>query len=139
MIKDDCIFCKLANGIIPTNSIYEDEDFKVILDASPASKGHSLIIPKQHFDNLFETEDETAAKIMPLAKKIAAAVKSFTGCDGVNVIQNNGVAAGQTVFHLHVHIVPRFDDDKMNLGWKHMSFTDDEQAATAEALRSELA
>ena len=74
MIKDDCIFCKLANGVFPTNKIYEDDDFTVILDASPANKGHALILPKQHADNLFELSDETAAKVMPLAKKIAAAL-----------------------------------------------------------------
>ena len=71
MIKDDCIFCKLANGVFPTNMIYEDEDFAVILDAAPAAKGHALIIPKQHSDNLYELPDETAAKLMPLAKKIS--------------------------------------------------------------------
>ena len=138
MIKDDCIFCKLANGVFPTNSIYEDEDFNVILDASPANRGHALIIPKQHFDNLFQADDEVAAKIMPLAKKIAAAVKKVTGCDGVNVLQNNGEAAGQTVFHLHVHIIPRFDDDKLGLEWSHKSFTDEEQSATAEELRKAI-
>ena len=138
MIKDDCIFCKLANGVFPTNSIYEDDDFNVILDASPANRGHALILPKQHFDNIFEIDDETASKIMPLAKKIATAVKKVTGCDGVNVQQNNGTAAGQSVFHLHVHIIPRFDDDKFKLVWDPKSFSDEELAATAEELRAEI-
>ena len=130
MIKDDCIFCKLANGIIPTNTIYEDDDFRVILDASPSGQGHSLIIPKQHFDNAYSIDDSVAAKVMPLAKKIAAAIKQVTGCDGVNIIQNNGPAAGQTVFHLHIHVVPRFNDD-FEFEWPHKSFSDEEQAATA--------
>lgn len=138
MTKDDCIFCKLANGVFPTNSIYEDENFNVILDLSPANRGHALILPKQHFDNIFEIDDETASKIMPLAKKIATAVKKVTGCDGVNVQQNNGTAAGQSVFHLHVHIIPRFDDDKFKLVWDPKSFSDEELAATAEELRAEI-
>jgi len=138
MTKDDCIYCKLANGVFPTNSIYEDENFNVILDVSPANRGHALILPKQHFDNIFEIDDETASKIMPLAKKIATAVKKVTGCDGVNVQQNNGTAAGQSVFHLHVHIIPRFDDDKFKLVWDPKSFSDEELAATAEELRAEI-
>ena len=138
MIKDDCIFCKLANGIFPTNSIYEDDDFNVILDVNPGNRGHALIIPKQHFDDLFQVDDEVAAKIMPLAKKIAAAVKKVTGCDGVNVLQNNGLAAGQTVFHIHVHIIPRFNDDELGLEWNHKSFTDEELAATAEQIRNAI-
>lgn len=138
MTKDDCIFCKLANGVFPTNSIYEDENFNVILDVSPANRGHALILPKQHCDNIFEIDDETASKIMPLAKKIATAVKKVTGCDGVNVQQNNGTAAGQSVFHLHVHIIPRFDDDKFKLVWDPKSFSDEELAATAEELRAEI-
>ncbi|MBQ8950880.1 MAG: HIT family protein [Eubacterium sp.] len=137
MIKDDCIFCKLANRVFPTNSIYEDDDFNVILDASPANRGHALILPKQHFDNLHEADDEILAKVMPLAKKIAAAVKKVTGCDGVNIIQNNGPAAGQTVFHLHIHVVPRFNDD-FEFEWPHKSFSDEEQSATAAEIAAVL-
>ena len=109
MTKDDCIFCKLANGVFATNMIYEDADFAVILDAAPAARGHALIIPKQHSDNLYELPEETAAKALPLAKKIAIAMKDTFHCDGVNVLQNNELAAGQTVFHFHTHIIPRFN------------------------------
>jgi histidine triad (HIT) family protein len=137
MIKDDCIFCKLANGVFPTNSIYEDDDFNVILDASPANRGHALILPKQHFENLLEADEDVLAKVMPLAKKIATAVKKVTGCDGVNIVQNNGPAAGQTVFHLHIHVVPRFNDD-FEFEWAHKSFSDEEQAATAAEIAAVL-
>ena len=82
MKDDNCIFCKLANGDIPTNSIYEDDDFKVILDASPATKGHALILPKQHYANIFEIEDETLAKAAKLAKKIMTHEKDVLGCEG---------------------------------------------------------
>lgn len=134
MIKDDCIFCKLANGVFPTNKIYEDDDFTVILDASPANRGHSLILPKQHADNLFELEDAVAAKVMPLAKKIAKALTEELNCDGINVVQNNGPCAGQTVFHFHTHIIPRFNDDGIGLNWSHKEVNDDDQAKLASAL-----
>ena len=107
-IDKDCIFCKLANGEIPTTSIYEDEDFNVIMDLGPASRGHSIILPKTHAANLYELPDDYCSKIMGVAKKCAAAMKKSLNCDGLNVLQNNGEAAGQTVFHLHVHLIPRY-------------------------------
>ena len=134
MINDDCIFCKLANGVFPTNKIYEDDDFTVILDAAPANAGHSLILPKNHFANLFEIDDATAAKVMPLAKKVASALKAELNCDGVNVVQNNGTSAGQTVFHFHVHVIPRYDNDNVGLGWPQGEPDADEQAKLAAAL-----
>ena len=134
MKKADCIFCKLANGEIPTNSIYEDDDFKVILDASPATKGHALILPKEHFDNLYEVDDEVAAKIMPLAKKLAKHMKEKLHCDGVNVLQNNEEAAGQTVFHLHVHLVPRYANENAILEWNHLELSDDEMKSIRDTL-----
>ncbi|MBO4862834.1 MAG: HIT family protein [Eubacterium sp.] len=139
MIKDDCIFCKLANGVFPTNKIYEDEDFTVILDASPANKGHALILPKQHFDCLFKLDDEIAAKVLPLAKKIGAAIKVETKADGINIIQNNGAAAGQTVFHFHTHIVPRYDNDNVGFEWRQLTPDEDEQKELAEKLAKKLA
>lgn len=118
MKKEDCIFCKLANGEIPTATLYEDEWFRVILDASPASMGHALIIPKEHFENLYELEDELASKALVLAKKLVIKFTGALGCQGYNIVQNNGAAAGQTVFHFHMHLIPRYDKDKVGLGWK---------------------
>ena len=109
-MKDDCIFCKLANGVFDTNTLYEDDDFRVIFDASPATKGHVLILPKEHYDNLYELPDDVAAKVLVLAKKIATFLKEVTGCEGINIVQNNGEAAGQTVFHFHTHIIPRYGE-----------------------------
>lgn len=126
MRDDNCIFCKLANGDIPTNTIYEDEDFRVILDNSPATKGHALILPKQHYANLFEIEDEILGKAAGLAKKIIIHEKEVLGCDGYNVLQNNGEAAGQTVFHFHMHLIPRYADEKGIIDWDHKEFSDDE-------------
>ncbi len=138
MTKDDCIFCKLANGVFPTNKIYEDDDFTVILDASPANKGHSLILPKEHFDNLFEIDEEVAKKVLPLAKKIGAVLKTELNADGINVVQNNGTAAGQTVFHFHTHIIPRFNDDNVGLGWPQNEVDADEQAELAKTLAAKI-
>ena len=117
MRDDNCIFCKLANGIIPTNSIYEDEVFNVILDMGPATKGHALILPKDHYKNLYELPDETASKVMKLAKKMAIQMTDKLGADGLNLVQNNNEVAGQTVFHFHMHLIPRYDDDGQAINW----------------------
>ncbi len=130
----DCIFCKLANGEIPTNRIYEDEDFSIILDASPATKGHALILPKKHAANLFELPEETAEKVLPLAKKAAAHMKEVLQCDGLHLVQNNGEAAGQTVFHFHMHLIPRYKEGPNMLIWPHESFTDEEMKGICEQL-----
>ena len=107
----DCIFCKLANGELETNTLYEDDDFRVIFDLSPATEGHVLILPKEHYANVFELPTELASKVYVLAKKIATVLKEITGCSGVNILQNNGEAAGQTVFHFHMHIIPRYHEE----------------------------
>lgn len=118
MKEENCIFCKIANGEIPSATVYEDEMFRVILDIAPASKGHALILPKEHYADLFAVPDETAAASIVLAKKIMIRMKEIVGCDGYNLVQNNGMAAGQTVFHYHVHMIPRFSGDKLGLLWK---------------------
>ena len=126
MRKDDCIFCKIANGDIPSKALYEDEDFKVILDLGPATKGHALILPKNHADNLFELPCEDAAKVLCVAKKVAGMMKDKLHCDGLNLVQNNGAAAGQTVSHFHVHVIPRYENDGQEISWNPGSPTQDE-------------
>lgn len=116
-VVEGCIFCKIAAGEIPSKTVYEDDDFRAILDISPASKGHVIILPKNHADNIFEISDEDASGIMLVAKKIASKVKNVFGCDGVNILQNNGEAAGQTVFHFHVHVIPRYENDNIRIKW----------------------
>lgn len=110
-MKDDCIFCKLANGVLETNTFYEDENFRVIFDISPATEGHLIILPKEHYANVFELPDDVASEVYVLAKKVAATLKEITGCAGVNILQNNGEVAGQTVFHFHMHIIPRYGEE----------------------------
>jgi histidine triad (HIT) family protein len=125
MRDENCIFCKLANGVFPTATIYEDDDFRVILDLGPASKGHALILPKEHYANLYELSDEVAAKVLIVAKKVITKMTEVLGCDGYNLVQNNGEAAGQTVFHFHMHLIPRYKDDQVGLGWKMGELTDE--------------
>ncbi len=117
MKKDDCIFCKIANGEIPSRTLYEDESFRVILDLGPATRGHALILPKDHADNLYELPEEKVASAFVLAKKMAQLISKKLACDGFNLVQNNGEAAGQTVSHFHVHLIPRYKDDGQKINW----------------------
>ncbi len=115
---DNCIFCKLANGEIPTATLYEDDSFRMILDAGPATKGHALILPKAHYANIMEMPPELTGKAFALAGKMAGKMMEKLGCDGINVVQNNGLAAGQTVFHFHIHLIPRYEGEEMIVAWK---------------------
>ena len=134
----NCIFCKIANGEIPSSTIYEDDFFRVILDLSPATKGHALILPKQHMANIFEMDDTTAEKVFVLAKRIAKALKSALNCDGLNIVQNNGEVAGQTVFHFHMHIIPRYDNDGQHITWIPGTSEAEEREAIAAQIKSLL-
>lgn len=134
MKKDDCIFCKLANGDIPTNVVYEDDTFTVIMDASPATKGHCLILPKDHYANIYELDEEVAGKAFKLAKKLATMMTEKLDCDGFNIVQNNGETAGQTVFHFHMHLIPRYKDDNQRIGWEPTDPSADNQRAVLDIL-----
>ena len=128
MRDDNCIFCKIAAGDIPSATIYEDEDFRVIMDIEPASKGHALILPKEHYANLYELPEELAAKALVVAKKVITKMTDIVGCDGYNVLQNNGTVAGQTVFHYHMHLIPRYKEDDVTITWKHGTLTEEVKA-----------
>ncbi|MCM1237477.1 MAG: HIT family protein [Ruminococcus flavefaciens] len=118
MKDDNCIFCKIANGEISSKTLFEDNEFRVILDLGPAAKGHALILPKNHYANLYELPEGTASKVMLLAKKMAMQMTDKLKCDGFNIVQNNGEVAGQTVFHFHMHLIPRYKNDNQIIGWK---------------------
>ena len=107
-MKNNCIFCAIAEGEIPSFKVYEDEKVVAYLDINPFTEGHTLVIPKTHSEGLLDTEEETLAAIITRVKKVAAHLKSALSCDGFNILQNNGEAAGQTVKHVHFHIVPRY-------------------------------
>lgn len=130
MKKEDCVFCKIANGNIPSKTSYEDGSFRVILDLGPATKGHALILPKEHAENLYDLPEGTAAEVMVLARKMAMNLVEKLHCDGLNLVQNNGEAAGQTVHHFHLHLIPRYMDDGQSINWRPGKPTQEELEAT---------
>lgn len=128
-MKDcNCIFCKIANGEIPSTTLYEDKDFRVILDLGPATRGHALLLPKEHYANLFELDDALASKALVTAKMVAAKMKNALHADGFNLVQNNGEAAGQTVFHFHMHLIPRYENDQAGILWEPGETTPEDMA-----------
>ena len=135
---NNCIFCKIANGEIPAATLYEDDEFRVILDLGPASKGHALILPKVHVKNIYELPDELAGKVLVLAKKMATAMTEALECDGFNILQNNGETAGQTVFHFHMHLIPRYKEDNVKLTWVPGKLTDEIKEEILSSVRVAL-
>lgn len=125
-MKKDCIFCKIANGEIPSHTLYEDENFRVIFDLGPATRGHALILVKKHAENVYEVDDEIASKVFVLAKKMAGIMTEVFNCDGFNIVQNNGKCAGQSVFHFHMHLIPRYIDDNAIKFWKAKETSEEE-------------
>ena len=138
MKKEDCIFCKIANGEIPSATIFEDRDFRVMLDIGPATRGHVLILTKEHYDNIYEIDAETAGKLFSLASVIARAMKKVLNCDGMNILQNNGTVAGQTVFHFHLHLIPRYEGDQVQVTWPQGSITEEEKEELVKSMKKEL-
>ena len=135
MLDDNCIFCKIAAGEIPSRKIYEDKDLIAIMDLSPTSKGHSLIIPKEHYTNIYDIDEEIAGKVMKTAKKLATKMTVALNCDGFNLLQNNGETAGQTMFHFHMHLIPRYKDaDNNMLKFTSVSFSDEEMDAIRDQI-----
>ncbi|MDR2869806.1 MAG: HIT family protein [Deferribacteraceae bacterium] len=112
---DDCIFCKIIKGELPSAVIYEDDALIAFLDLFPVSRGHALLVPKKHYRNIFDADMETAALIYPTLSRLANAIRAATGCEGLNIIQNNEAVAMQMVFHSHVHLIPRYADDNIKL------------------------
>lgn len=119
MLDKDCLFCKICEGEIPSFKVYEDNDFIAILDLSPATKGHVLLIPKEHAKTLEELSDDKASKLFIIAKKIIKAMKEVHGFTNFNIVQNNGRLAGQTVDHFHMHLIPRYSIDELGLWVPH--------------------
>ena len=130
----DCIFCKIISGEIPSATIYENEEFKVILDRFPANEGHVLILTKNHTPNIFEIDPEQAGRLFTLAARIARVMKDTLGFEHMNVMQNNGLVAGQTIFHFHLHLIPRYEDDGITIKYTPMDLTDEQ----IETMRAKL-
>ena len=119
MQAEDCVFCRIADGRIPAAKVYEDENVAAFLDLSPVNPGHTLVIPKKHCKDILDFPCELAPAVCAAVQKIAGALISATGAKGVNVLQNNGIAAGQSVFHIHWHIIPRYEGDGLELWHQH--------------------
>jgi len=134
----DNIFYKIIQGEAPSHKIYEDDDFLVIMDIYPANLGHCLILPKIPAEDIFDLNEKSAAGLYPLAKKIAAAVRDATGCDGVNIMQNNGRAAGQVIFYFHLHVIPRYNEDDIHFATTQKSYDGAMFEEMAEKLRKGL-
>ncbi len=134
----DCLFCKIASGEFDSATVFESQDFRVILDKFPSGKGHTLILPKEHFDDIYDMDAETAGKLFGLATVVAKAIKKVTGCEGLNILQNNGPVAGQTVMHFHMHLIPRFENDGLKFNWPTQAFDDEELAAISEEIGKEI-
>ncbi len=111
----NCIFCKIVKDEIPSEKIYENETFLAFLDISPVSKGHLLIIPKKHFENIYDIKDSYLKEIISVAKIIAESLKKSLNTSGVNILHASGIDAQQSVFHFHIHLIPRYKDDKLDI------------------------
>jgi histidine triad (HIT) family protein len=132
---DSCIFCKIAQKQVPSSLVYEDEKTVAFLDIRPLNEGHTLVIPKEHYVNIFDIPKELICYIHGVTKKVAQAVEKATHADGISIIQQNGEAAGQEIFHLHVHVIPRFEWQKLPR-LSELSEADREQLSrTAEKIR----
>jgi histidine triad (HIT) family protein len=136
MADPDCLFCKIVAGDIPATKVHEDDRTVAFMDINPASRGHLLCIPKAHATNLFEIPDEDLAAVARTAKAMAGRVVERLGADGVTIMQSNGPAAWQTVFHYHVHVIPRWEDDPLRLPWIPQPGDMDAIAATGRELAS---
>jgi histidine triad (HIT) family protein len=137
----DCIFCKIINGEIPSAKVYEDENVLAFLDISQVTKGHTLVIPKVHKENVFDLTDEIAANVFSAVPKVANAIKAAYNPIGLNVLQNNGEAAGQSVFHFHMHLIPRYGKgDGFGAVWKthQEDYTSDDYKKIAAEINSEI-
>ena len=132
---EDCIFCKIADGKIPAAKIYEDGKVISFLDIMPANKGHCLVVPKRHTQTLTEMGDEDLVSIIKAAKKVASALSLSFGNGSFNIVMNNGKEAGQLVNHAHIHIIPRFQKDRLRLKWSHLKYEGDEIKEYAEKIR----
>ena len=139
-MKDcNCIFCKIANGEMPSYTLYEDNDFRVIFDISPATEGHALVIPKEHYKNLFELDETIASKALVVAKKVATELSAELNCDGFNLLQNNEEIAGQTVFHFHIHLIPRYNGDSVKFATTTGKINEATASILAEKIKNKLA
>ncbi len=133
----DCIFCKISNKEIPSSIIYEDNDVISFLNIKPVGKGHALVVPKKHSDDFISTDEDTLTKLTIATKKVGTAIMKATGAAGFNLGVNNGAAAGQEIFHLHFHIIPRYQGDGLK-PWPHLETEPKTRDEMAEEIKKFL-
>lgn len=138
MLKDDCIFCRIIKGEIPSYTVYEDDSYKVILDAGPVSKGHALILPKDHYCDFYDIPEDLAVGAYKLANKMMKKITAAMGCDGFNICQNNKEAADQSVPHFHMHLIPRYKDGQKFFSYTPLEFSKEEQTDTMNKIIGQL-
>jgi histidine triad (HIT) family protein len=135
MAGEDCIFCKIVAGELPAQIVDSDELTVAFMDISPATRGHALIVPRRHVRDLLEIEPDDLAACMAAAQRLAARARERLGADGINLLNSCGRAAWQTVYHFHVHVIPRYEGDPLRLPWTPAQGDEAEIAAAAEELR----
>ena len=135
MADEDCIFCAIASGDGPAEIIEEDEHTVAFMDINPWTRGHSLVIPRRHAKNIFEIEDDELAHVMTAVKRLATRIRDTLQCDGINLLNSAEAAAWQTVFHFHVHVIPRYEDDPLQLPGRPMDVDQDELRQIADEIR----
>lgn len=133
----DCLFCKIIAGEIPSERVYEDADTLAFLDIHPNNPGHSLVIPKRHSENLYDMDDHSLAAVMRTAQKVAKAIRAAVAAEGINLAMNNESAAGQVIFHPHIHVIPRFKEDGYR-HWPKKQYAEGEAAEIAAKIRAQL-
>jgi len=131
----DCIFCKIIAGELPSQTVDSDDRTTSFMDISPATRGHALVVPRKHDRDLLEIDQDELEATIVAAQRLARRAKERLGADGVNLLNSCGQAAWQTVFHFHIHVIPRYEDDPLRLPWKPKPGDPDEIAAAAEQLR----
>jgi histidine triad (HIT) family protein len=134
-VAEDCIFCKIVAGDLPAEVVDQDDHSVSFMDINPWTRGHALVIPRTHSRNLYEIEDEDLAHVTAAAQRLAVRMRDRLACDGINLLNSCEPAAWQTVFHFHVHVIPRYDDDPLRLPGAPQQVEPDELRAVAEELR----
>ena len=137
MAHEDCIFCKVLAGEIPSEKVYEDDNAIAVMDINPWTRGHVVVFPRKHAANVFEIDDDELERVILAVKRVATQVRDRLEPDGVNLLQSNGAAAWQTIFHLHFHVIPRYDDDPLELPTRPKPAEPDELAAVAKEIRGD--
>ena len=136
-LDDNCLFCKIAKGIIPSNKVYEDEKTLAFLDIGPVNKGHTLVIPKEHAEKIYELSVDSSNALIKTVQKVSLAIEKTLNCD-FNILNNNGEKAGQVVKHVHIHIIPRKDNEEFGIKWPSTKYEEGEDKELLEKIKKNI-